>query len=111
MRTVLAYTGARIGMFVVAFAVFYLCGVRSFLLTAALSLFVSMIASYILLANQREKIADALNNRIGKATSKATDKAAELRERLEEGAAAEDDADDAGDAGPVSPPSAASRRG
>ncbi|MBO0819750.1 MAG: DUF4229 domain-containing protein [Nocardiopsaceae bacterium] len=90
MRTVVAYTSARILMLVVTFFVLYLCGVRSLIVLLAVSFFVSAIASYILLAKQRERVAGALNHRLGKATSKVTGKAAEFKERLEEGAAAED---------------------
>lgn len=94
MRTFLAYTTARILMFVVAAVVLYLCGARGILLIA-LALIVSALLSYILLNQQRERIAAALNGRIGKATSKVTSKATEFKERLDEGAAAEDDANEA----------------
>jgi hypothetical protein len=40
-------------------------------------------------------MAGTLNRRLSKATGKVSGKAAELKERLEEGAAAEDDANDA----------------
>jgi uncharacterized membrane protein len=86
MRTVLAYTSARILMLVVTFFVLYLCGVRSLIVLLAVSFLVSAIASYILLNKQRERVAGALNRRIGKVTSKAT----EFKERLDDGAAAED---------------------
>lgn len=85
-------------MLVVSLVVLYLCGARGILLLA-LAFIVSALLSYILLNQQREKIAAALNNRIGKATSKVTtkvaSKATEFKERLDEGAAAEDDANDA----------------
>jgi hypothetical protein len=93
MRTVLAYTTARILMFVVALVVLYLCGARGILLLA-LAFVVTMVLSYIVLNKQREKIAAGLNNRLSKSTSKVTskvsDKAAEFKERLEDGAAIED---------------------
>jgi UPF0716 family protein affecting phage T7 exclusion len=92
MRTGLAYTSARILMLVVSLIVLYLCGARGILLLV-LAFLVSAIASYIFLSRQREKMAGALNRRINKATSKATRKAAEFKERLDEGAAAEDVAD------------------
>lgn len=85
-------------MLVVSGIVLYLCGARSILLLV-LAFFVSAIASYILLSKQRDKMAGALNRRVGKAAGKVTGKAAELRERLEDGAAAEDDANDAARAG------------
>jgi membrane protein implicated in regulation of membrane protease activity len=93
MRTGLAYTSARILMLIVSGIVLYLCGARGFLLLV-LAFLISGIASYILLSKQRERVASALNGRLDKATSKVTGKAAELKERLEEGTAAEDDAND-----------------
>lgn len=77
-------------MLVVTFFVLYLCGVRSIIVLLAVSFLVSAIASYILLNQQRERVAAALNRRLGKATSKVTSKASEFKERLEDGAAAED---------------------
>jgi hypothetical protein len=88
MRTGLAYTSARILMLVVSLFVLYLCGARGILLLI-LAFGISAIASYILLSKQREKMAGALNNRIGKASRKA----AELKDRLEEGTASEDEAE------------------
>jgi hypothetical protein len=85
MRTGLAYTSARILILVVSVLVLYLCGARGILLVA-LAFIVSAILSYILLYKQREQLAGALNRRLSKATSKA----AELKDRLEEGTAAED---------------------
>lgn len=94
MRTGLAYTSARILLLVVSLVVLYLCGARGILLLA-LAFIVSAILSYILLNKQRERIAAALNNRIGKATSKVSGKAAEFKDRLDEGTASEDEANDA----------------
>ena len=93
MRTGLAYTSARILLLVVSMVVLYLAGARGFLLLA-LAFLVSALASYVLLSKQREVIAGALNRRMSKATRKATSKAAEFRERLAEGTAAEDDEDE-----------------
>jgi hypothetical protein len=90
MRTGLAYTAARILILVVALVLLYLAGARGFLLLA-LAFLVSALASYVLLSKQRETMAGALNRRLSKATAKVTGKAAEFRERLQEGAAAEDD--------------------
>lgn len=81
-------------MLVVSLVVLYLCGARGILLLA-LAFIVSAILSYILLNKQRERIAAALNNRIGKATNKVTSKATEFKERLDEGTAAEDDVSEA----------------
>jgi Protein of unknown function (DUF4229) len=77
-------------MLVVALVVLYFAGARGFLLLA-LAFVVSALASYVLLSRQREAMAGALNRRLTKATGKVTGKAAEFRERLDEGAAAEDD--------------------
>jgi Zn-dependent protease with chaperone function len=88
MRTGLAYTSARILLLVISLVVLYLAGARGFLLLA-LAFLVSALASYILLSRQREVMAGALNRRLGKVTNKA----AEFRERLREGAAAEDEDD------------------
>lgn len=88
MRTGLAYTSARILLLVLAVVLLYLAGARGILLLA-LAFVVSALASYVLLSRQREVIAGALNRRLGRVTAKAT----EFRERLEEGAAAEDPED------------------
>ena len=90
MRTGLAYTAARILILLIALVLLSLAGARGFLLLA-LAFVVSALASYVLLSKQRETMAGALNRRLSKATSKVTGKAAEFRERLQEGAAAEDD--------------------
>jgi hypothetical protein len=93
MRTGLAYTSARILVLVVALVVLYAAGARGFLLLA-LAFVVSALVSYVLLAKQRETMAGALNRRLSKATSKVSGKAAEFRERLEDGTAAEDGKDE-----------------
>jgi hypothetical protein len=100
MRTGLAYTSARLLILVVSVVVLYLCGARGILLLA-LAFIISAIASYILLYKQREQMAGALNRRLSKAASGVTGKAAEIRERLEAGAAAEDEPEAADDPGPV----------
>jgi len=86
MRTGLAYTSARILLFAVALVLLRLLGVGGLLLFA-LALVISALASYVLLSRQREALAGALNRRLGRVTAKAT----EFRERIDEGAAAEDD--------------------
>jgi hypothetical protein len=85
MRTGLAYTSARILLFVAATVLLYLVGARGILLLA-LAVIISALASYVLLSRQRDAMARALQRRM----SKAADKAAEFRSRLEEGTAAED---------------------
>ena len=81
-------------MLVVSGIVLYLCGARGILLLV-LAFFVSAVASYILLSKQRERMAGALNRRLGKATGAVAGKASEFKERLEDGAAAEDASNDA----------------
>lgn len=103
MRTGLAYTCARILLFVIALALLRLVGVGGILLFA-FALLISALASYVLLSKQREVLAGSLNRRLGRVTSKAT----EFRERIEEGAAAEDAEDpeaaaDTGTAGEAVP--------
>jgi Protein of unknown function (DUF4229) len=88
--SILAYTSARILMFGCAVILLYLAGARGILLLF-LGFVISMLLSYILLNKQRALIADKLNSRLGKVGGKATAKAAELRERLEEGTKAEDE--------------------
>jgi hypothetical protein len=99
MRTGLAYTSARILLFVAATVLLYLVGARGILLLA-LAVIISALASYVLLSRQRDAMAGALQRRLNKAAGKA----AEFRSRLEEGAAAEDEGEDVpaeGDAVPA----------
>jgi Mn2+/Fe2+ NRAMP family transporter len=79
MRATIAYTSARILLFVAAAALIYLAGARGLLLLG-LALLVSGTASYILLSRQRDAMAGALSRRL---TS--------FRSRLDAGARAEDD--------------------
>jgi hypothetical protein len=90
MRTGLVYTCARILMFVVALVLLDIVGARGFLLLA-LAFVISALASYVLLSRQREAMAGAVNRRLSKVTGRVTGRVAEFRERLDEGAAAEDD--------------------
>lgn len=93
MRTALAYTSARILMFGVSVILLYLAGARGLLLLG-LALVISALASYILLNKQRQIMAQRLNGRLGKAGGgfkRAGAKAAEFRERLDEGTKAEDE--------------------
>ncbi|HEY6787394.1 MAG TPA: DUF4229 domain-containing protein [Trebonia sp.] len=89
MRTTLAYTSARILLFVASLVVLHLAGAQGWLLIL-LALLVSGLASYILLSRQRDRMSAALSGRLTKAGAKA----AEFRSRLDEGAAAEDVDDD-----------------
>jgi hypothetical protein len=99
MRTGLAYTSARILLLVVAIVLLYLAGARGILLLV-LAVIVSALASYVLLYKQRDIMAGALQRRM----SRVTDKAAEFRSRLEEGASSEDE--DEGEDPPAPDPAA-----
>jgi UPF0716 family protein affecting phage T7 exclusion len=89
MRSVLAYTSARILMFGCSVILLYLAGARGLLLLF-LGLVISMLASYILLNRQRQVIAEKINGRLGKVGSKATSKVTQFRERLDDGTKSED---------------------
>jgi Protein of unknown function (DUF4229) len=96
MRTAFAYTSARILMFGISVMVLYFAGARGLLLLG-LGLVVSALASYILLNKQRQIMAERLNGRLSgrlnsrMGLSRVGAKAAEFRQRLDEGARAEDD--------------------
>jgi Protein of unknown function (DUF4229) len=90
--SILAYTSARILIFGCSVILLYVAGARGVLLLF-LGLVISALASYVLLNRQRTLIADKLNGRLGKAGSRFS----ELRERLEEGAKAEDDDEETAD--------------
>ena len=64
MRATVAYTTARILLFVAATGLIYLAGARGLLLLG-LALLVSGAASYILLSRQRDAMAGALSRRLG----------------------------------------------
>jgi hypothetical protein len=78
MRATIAYTTARILLFVAAAGLIYLAGARGLLLIG-LALLVSALASYILLTRQRDAMAGALSRRLGS-----------FRDRLDAGTRAED---------------------
>ncbi|MBV9795041.1 MAG: DUF4229 domain-containing protein [Actinobacteria bacterium] len=82
MRNVLFYSISRILLFVVVLLLLDLAGARGLLLVA-LALLISGLLSYVLLSRQRDGIAGALTGRLGR-------RSGGLRERLREGAAAED---------------------
>ncbi len=79
MRSTLAYTTARILLFVAAMGLLYLIGARGLLLLG-LALVVSGIASYVLLSRQRDVMSGAIAARL-----------TGLRSRLDAGRSAEDD--------------------
>jgi hypothetical protein len=86
MRATFAYTSARILLFVAATGLLYLVGARGLLLLA-LACLVSGIASFVLLSRQRDKMSGALITRIRNGQARVVG----FRERIEEGARAEDD--------------------
>jgi hypothetical protein len=79
MRSALAYTSARILLFVAAMGVLYVVGARGLLLIA-LALLVSGIVSFVVLSKQRDAMSAAFTGRIRG-----------FRSRLDAGARAEDD--------------------
>ena len=85
MRATLAYTTARILLFVVSVILLYLVGARSVLLLA-LALVVSGIASFVLLSRQRDVMSGALTTRLRGVRHRT----GEFRARLNEGTRAED---------------------
>lgn len=87
MRSVLAYTAARLLLFAVAFAVLYLLGARG-LLAAAIAVVVSGLLSYVLLSAQRDAMSSTIAGGIARMRG--------VRARLEAGAAKEDDVQQAG---------------
>jgi hypothetical protein len=86
MRATFAYGSARILLLVVSVILLYLIGARGLLLLA-LAFVVSGIASFVLLSRQRDRISAALSGRVRNGRGRM----AEFRERIDEGARAEDD--------------------
>jgi len=78
MRATLAYSSARILLFVVVLGLLYLLGARGLLL-AGLALLISGIISFMVLSRQRDAMSGAITSRIGR-----------FRRRLDEGTRAED---------------------
>jgi hypothetical protein len=79
MRPTIAYTSARILLFLAALGLLYLVGARGLLLLA-LALVISGIVSFVVLSRQRDMMSGALVSRLRN-----------VRERLDEGTRAEDD--------------------
>jgi uncharacterized membrane protein HdeD (DUF308 family) len=79
MRSTLAYTTARILLFVAATGLLYLAGLRSVLLLGA-ALLVSGILSYVVLSRQRDAMSSAITSRLHG-----------FRGRLDAGSRAEDE--------------------
>jgi hypothetical protein len=86
MRATLAYSSARILLLVASVIVFYLIGLRGLLLLAVACV-VSGLASFVLLSRQRDKMSGSLMTRIRNGQQRV----ASFRERIDEGARAEDD--------------------
>jgi hypothetical protein len=86
MRYTLAYTSARILLFIVTAGVLYLAGARGLLLLG-LALVISGIVSFVVLSRQRDAMSAAIAGRI----SGARDRFAGFRSRIDAGAGVEDD--------------------
>ncbi|GAA1759912.1 DUF4229 domain-containing protein [Streptomonospora arabica] len=82
MRSVLAYTAARLLLFAVTFAILYLLGARG-LLAAAMAVLISGLVSFVLLSRQRDAVSGAVAGGIGRLRG--------MGRRLEAGAAKEDE--------------------
>ncbi len=79
MRSTIAYTTARILLFVVVTGLLYLAGAQGLLLLG-LALLISGIISYVLLSRQRDAMSSAITSRLQG-----------FRGRLDSGSRAEDD--------------------
>ena len=79
MRATLAYTAARILLFVVVLGLLYLVGARGLLLVG-LGLVISGIISFIVLSRQRDAMSGAISSRIS-----------HVRGRHDEGSRSEDE--------------------
>ena len=82
MRSAIAYTTARILLFVAATGLLYLAGARGLLLLG-LALLISGIVSYVLLSRQRDAMSGAIAARLQGLRG--------LGRRLDAGSRAEDD--------------------
>jgi hypothetical protein len=86
MRAFIVYNAARLGLFIVALGLLHLFGLGG-LMIWAIALLISGIASYILLAGLRDKVSASVTHRVERASARATS----FKQRLEEGATAEDE--------------------
>ncbi|HEY3733298.1 MAG TPA: DUF4229 domain-containing protein [Streptosporangiaceae bacterium] len=86
MRATIAYTTARILLFVAALGGLYLAGARGLLLLA-LALLVSGIISFVVLHRQRDAMSGALVSGFRGVRTRV----GEFSSRIDEGASAEDD--------------------
>jgi Mn2+/Fe2+ NRAMP family transporter len=86
MRAALAYTSARILLFIAALALLYLVGARGLILLA-LALLASGLISFVVLSRARDRMSASLTGRLTGARSRL----GEMGRRLDEGATAEDE--------------------
>jgi hypothetical protein len=85
MRALLAYTSARILIFVAVLVLLYLAGARGLLLVA-LAVLVSGIISLVVLARQRDAMSGVLSARLGSLRGRVRD----FGGRIDEGTQSED---------------------
>jgi cell division protein FtsW (lipid II flippase) len=79
MRATVAYTSARVLLFVVLLGLLYLAGLRGWLLIP-IALLVSGVVSLLMLSRQRDAMSGAISSRL-----------TNFRQRIDEGARREDD--------------------
>ena len=96
MRSVFAYTAARIVLFVVALGIVYLAGARG-LLALAIAVVVSGLVSFVLLSRQRDAMSGALTSRLRASreqphagSGRLMGRFREFGQRIDEGTRAED---------------------
>lgn len=96
MRSVFAYTAARVVLFVVALGIVYLAGARG-LLALAIAVVVSGLASFVVLSRQRDAMSGVFASRLrtprGQPRARSRGLFARIREvgqRIDEGTRAED---------------------
>jgi hypothetical protein len=85
MRSTLAYTSARILLFIAALAVFYLIGARGLVLII-LALLTSGIVSFVVLYKARDRMSASLTSGLTGVRSRVS----EFSERIDEGTTVED---------------------
>jgi hypothetical protein len=98
MRNTVFYTVSRLLLFIVVLLLLDLAGARGLLLIA-LALLISGLLSYVLLSRQRDAMAGSLGNRLAGRLRSGNS----FRDRLNEGAQAEDTDDEPAPASPPSP--------
>lgn len=96
MRSVFAYTAARILLFAAALGIVYLAGARG-LLALAIAVVISGLASFVLLSRQRDAMSGALTARIRSSNQQRSPGSGGLMsrfrdfgQRIDEGTRAED---------------------